>query len=432
MLSIEYLVNNFDEVKAKLARRNFELPSSVIELNDKRRNLAGQISDEREICNQISESVGKSKRDQLLDNQEILELQNEARERKENIKKNEDSLRELQGELKAIMLGIPNIPADHTPDGKSSEDNPILRTWGEKPFFDFNPKDHTEIGERLGILDFERASKISGPRFTSLNGAGSILQRSLASFMLDLHGQKGYKEVTIPYIVTRETMTGTGQLPKFEFDMFRTDVGGREMFLIPTAEVPVTNLHSGETLEEVDLPLKYCCYSECFRAEAGSAGRDTKGMLRQHQFPKVELVHLTKPENSWSELEKLTVNAEDVLQKLGLHYHVVSLCTADLGFSARFTYDLEVWLPGQDKYREVSSCSNCEDFQARRMNTKFRRSATKRAEFVHTLNGSGLAIGRTVIAILEQNQNKDGSVTIPEVLQPYTRFGKILPNGKIA
>lgn len=430
MLSVEYLTENFEEAKEKLARRNFNLSEEIVNLNVKRKGLAEQITNQREVYNQISKSIGEARKNGELGGHEISNLQDEAREKRENIKRDEKTFKELQEDLRTVMLGIPNIPADRVPDGKGSEDNPVLKTWGEKSKFDFDLKDHVEIGARLGILDFERASKASGPRFTILKGPGSILQRSLVSFMLDLHKQKGYEEVSVPYLVSRETMTGTGQLPKFEFDLFKTEVGGRELFLIPTAEVPVTNLHAGEILQESQLPLKYCCYSECFRAEAGSAGRDTKGMLRQHQFSKVELVHFTKPEDSWNELEKLTINAEEVLQKLGLHYQVVSLCTADLGFSARFTYDLEVWLPGQQNYREISSCSNCEDFQARRMNTKFRREETKKTEFIHTLNGSGLAVGRTIIAILEQNQRENGSVIIPEALQPYTNFSVIHPGGK--
>ena len=284
----------------------------------------------------------------------------------------------------------------------------------------------------MDIFDFDRASKLSGGRFVVLKGAGSVLQRSLVSFMLDLHNQQGYREVSVPYLVSRKTMTGTGQLPKFEFDLFKTEVEGKELFLIPTAEVPVTNLHSNETLLEEQLPTKYTCYSENFRAEAGSAGRDTRGILRQHQFPKVELVQLIKPENSWSELEKLRIDAEEVLKRLGLHYQVVSLCTGDLGFSTSYTYDLEVWIPGQNKYREISSCSNYEDFQARRMNTKFIRNETGKKEFVHTINGSGLAVGRSIIAILEQCQRKDGSVVIPEALHPYTKFKIIQPDGKLS
>lgn len=383
MLSVEYLTENFEEAKEKLARRNFNLPEEIVNLNAKRKGLAGQITNKREVYNQISKSIGEARRNGKLSGCEISNLQDEAREKRENIKRDEETFKELQEDLRSVMLGVPNIPADHVPDGKGSEDNPILKTWGEKPIFDFDLKDHVEIGARLGILDFERASKTSGPRFTISKGAGSVLQRSLVSFMLDVHRQKGYEEVSVPYLVSRETMIGTGQLPKFEFDLFKTEVGGKELFLIPTAEVPVTNLHAGEILQESQLPLKYCCYSECFRAEAGSAGKDTRGMLRQHQFSKVELVHFTKPEDSWNELEKLTINAEQVLQKLDLRYRVVSLCTADLGFSARFTYDLEVWLPGQQNYREISSCSNCEDFQARRMNTKFRREETKKNR-IHT------------------------------------------------
>jgi len=432
MLSLEYIRENFVTAQQKLRRKGFELPEELLDLNARRIDLIGQTNLQRERCNIISGSIGRARGGNQLSDQELTALKDEGKERKGVINANVIEETEIQKKLNTIMLGIPNFPADHAPDGKSDADNVVQKQWGKKPEFDFVFKDHVDLGNSLGILDFDRAGKISGSRFVILKGAGSILQRSLISFMLDLHKAKGYEELTVPYLVSRETMTGTGQLPKFEFDLFKTEVGGKELFLIPTAEVPVTSYHSQETLSENELPIRYSCYSESYRAEAGSTGRDTRGMLRQHQFPKIELVHLTKPEDSWQELETLRINAEDVLQKLGLHYQVVSLCTADLGFSASYTYDLEVWIPGQQKYREISSCSNCGDFQARRMNTKFKRESANKKDYIHTLNGSGLAVGRSIIAILEQCQRKDGSVVIPEALQPYTKFKVILPGGKTA
>jgi seryl-tRNA synthetase len=430
MANIEYIEQNFTTAQQRLRRRGFELPEEVVGLGSRRRELIREINGQRERCNILSGSIGQAMRNGQSGSHEIDVLKEEVKERKATISTDEAEQQEIQGRLDTIMLGVPNFPAEHAPDGKSDADNVVRKQWGRKPEFDFALKDHVTLGNSLDILDFDRAARISGSRFVILKGAGSILQRSLISFMLDLHRTKDYREVTVPYLVSREAMTGTGQLPKFEFDLFKTEVGGKELFLIPTAEVPVTNLHAQEILSEDQLPIRYACYSESYRAEAGSAGRDTRGMLRQHQFPKIELVHLTKPEDSWQELETLRINAEDVLQQLGLHYQVVSLCTADLGFSASYTYDLEVWIPGQQKYREISSCSNCEDFQARRMNSRFKRENTGKKEFIHTLNGSGVAVGRSIIAILEQCQRQDGSVVIPEALQPYTRFKVIHPGGK--
>lgn len=432
MINIEYIKGNFEVAQQRLTRKGFELSHDVVDLSIRKGDLTRLINGEREISNQISNKIRMSLNNGDLTSQEIEKLKEEMRERKTSIIDCENNEKELKEELHGKLLSIPNFPADHVPDGKSDIDNVVREQWGKKPEFDFIPKDHIDLGKAMDIFDFDRAAKISGPRFVVLKGAGSVIQRALVSFMLDLHNQKGYREVSVPYLVSRETMTGTGQLPKFEFDLFKTEVGGKELFLIPTAEVPVTNLHSQEVILEDQLPIKYACYTENFRAEAGSAGRDTRGILRQHQFPKIELVQLTKPEDSWSELEKLRINAEDVLRQLGLHYQVVSLCAGDLGFSTSYTYDLEVWVPGQDKYREISSCSNYEDFQARRMNTKFKRKESGKKEFVHTINGSGLAIGRSIIAILEQCQRKDGSVLIPEALQPYTKFSVIHSNGKIS
>ena len=327
-------------------------------------------------------------------------------------------LKEVEEKLKAIMYEIPNMPAEDVPVGTSDVDNPVVRTWMEPTKFDFEPQAHWDIGEGLHILDFERAAKVSGARFTFYRGLGSRLERSVYNFMLDTHTAKhGYTEIFPPYIVNKASMVGTGQLPKFAEDMFKVE--NQDMYLIPTAEVPVTNYHRSEILNGDELPIKYCAYSACFRAEAGSAGRDTRGLIRQHQFNKVELVKFTKPEESWAELDKLTNDAEDILKLLKLPYHVVRLCTGDLGFSSATTYDLEVWLPASNCYREISSCSNFLDFQARRADIKFRRSPKAKPEYVHTLNGSGLAVGRTVAAILENYQQADGSVVVPEVLRPY-------------
>jgi seryl-tRNA synthetase len=315
-------------------------------------------------------------------------------------------------------MTIPNVPHESVACGIGAEDNPVVRVWGERPSFAFTPRPHWELGESLNILDFTRGAKITGARFTLSRGLGARLERALINFMLDLHTREhGYTEVLTPFMVNRESMIGTGQLPKFEEDLFRID--SVDYFLIPTAEVPVTNIHRDEILNEKELPITYVAYSPCFRAEAGSYGKDTRGLIRQHQFNKVELVKFSKPEESYEELEKLTLNAEEVLKGLKIPYRTVSLCMADLGFSSAKTYDLEAWLPGQDAYREISSCSNFEDFQARRASIRFRREESGKVEFVHTLNGSGLAVGRTLVAILENYQQADGSVVIPEALRPY-------------
>jgi len=336
----------------------------------------------------------------------------------DEIAKSDKELKDVQDKLQAILYNIPNMPAADVPLGKGDQDNPVVRTWSEPTKFSFKPLNHWDIGENLNILDFERAAKVSGARFTFYRGLGSRLERSVYNFMLDTHTAKhGYTEIFPPYIVNAASMIGTGQLPKFAEDMFKIEK--QDMYLIPTAEVPVTNYHRGEILNGADLPIKYCAYSACFRAEAGSAGRDTRGLIRQHQFNKVELVKFTKPEESWAELDKLTHDAEEILQLLKLPYHVVRLCTGDLGFSSATTYDLEVWLPGSNCYREISSCSNFLDFQARRADIKFRRGPKDKPEYVHTLNGSGLAVGRTVAAIIENYQQEDGSVVVPEALRPY-------------
>jgi seryl-tRNA synthetase len=338
----------------------------------------------------------------------------------QRIKALDDELAEIEKQLQEILLFIPNMPHESVVVGKDEKDNPVVKVWGEKPSFNFEPKPHWDIGEQLGILDFERAAKMTGARFTLYWGAGAELERALINFMLDMHTTKhGYTEVLPPFIVNSSSLIGTGQLPKFKNDLFKLE--DWDYYLVPTAEVPVTNIHAGEILEEDELPKYYTAYTPCFRSEAGSYGKDTRGLIRQHQFNKVELVKIVKPEDSYSELESLLANAEAILQALGLHYRVVSLCTGDLGFAASKTYDIEVWLPGQDTYREISSCSNFEDFQARRADIRFRRKGKKKTELVHTLNGSGLAVGRTVVAILENYQQEDGSVVIPEALRPYMK-----------
>jgi len=323
----------------------------------------------------------------------------------------------LAGEVAELELAVPNLPHTSVPVGTDEKANRVERSWGEPPSFGFEPQAHWDLGPALGILDFERAAKIAGARFAVLWGAGAALERALVTFMLDLQRSGGYREVYVPFLVNRDALVGTGQLPKFEADLFR--VAGTELFLVPTAEVPVTNLHRGEILEEASLPRRYCAYTPCFRAEAGSYGRDVRGLIRQHQFDKVELVHLATPETSYVELDVLTRSAEAVLQRLGLAYRVVTLSTGDMGFAAAKTHDLEVWLPGQQCYREISSCSNCEDFQARRADLKYRPAGGGKARLLHTLNGSGLAVGRTLIAVLENYQHADGTVTVPEALRPY-------------
>ncbi|MEH7087303.1 serine--tRNA ligase, partial [Neobacillus drentensis] len=342
----------------------------------------------------------------------------EMREVSDRIKEMDEEVRTLDEKITELTLAIPNIPNENTPIGASEDDNVEIRKWSEPRSFDFEPKAHWDIAQELGILDFEAAAKVTGSRFVFYRGLGARLERALLNFMMDLHSdQHGYEEVLPPYIVNRDSLIGTSQLPKFEEDLFK--LRDTDYYLIPTAEVPVTNIHREEILNVEDLPKKFVAFSACFRSEAGSAGRDTRGLIRQHQFNKIELVKLVKPEESYAALEELTANAEKVLQLLELPYRVLALCTADIGFASAKTYDLEVWLPESNTYREISSCSNFEDFQARRANIRFRREAKGKPEFIHTLNGSGLAIGRTVAAILENYQQADGSVSIPKVLQPY-------------
>ena len=415
MLDIKYLRQNIDFVAGKLRERGQEINlERFIALDEKRRDIIREVEALRNERNTVSKLIGERKKNRQ-DATEIIARMGEVSDR---IKTLDEAQKQADEELQQILMTLPNVPHESVVCGKGADDNPVMRVWGEKPQFPFAPRPHWEIGESLNILDFARGAKITGARFTLYRGIGARLERAIVNFMLDLHtGVHGYTEVLTPFMVNRESMTGTGQLPKFEEDLFRIDKV--DYFLIPTAEVPVTNIHRDEILREQELPITYVAYSPCFRAEAGSYGKDTRGLIRQHQFNKVELVKFSRPENSYEELEKLTENAEEVLKRLKIPYRVVSLCTADLGFSSAKTYDIEAWLPGQDAYREISSCSNFGDFQARRASIRFRREEGGKVEFVHTLNGSGLAVGRTLVAVLENYQQADGSVVIPEALRPY-------------
>lgn len=420
MLDIRYVVENTESVKRALAGRNGEFPvDKAVDLELRRREIIKEVEALKARRNSESAKVAQLKREKQNADEIIADMQKIGGQ----IKELDDKLAVVEAELKDAMLSIPNLPHATTPVGKSDADNVEVRKWGEPTKFGFSPKPHWELGEELGILDWPRAAKITGARFTVYRGAAARLERSVISLMLDLHTSNGYSEILPPYIVNRASMTATGQLPKFEEDAFA--LKNTEYFLVPTAEVPVTNLHRDEILSESDLPIKYCAYTACFRAEAGSAGRDTRGLIRQHQFNKVELVKFTRPSESYDELEKLTNDAEAVLQRLGLPYRVMSLSSGDIGFSSAKTYDLEVWLPSYGRYVEISSCSNFEDFQARRGNIKYRQAATGKPVFVHTLNGSGLAVGRTVAAIMENYQNADGTITVPEALRSYMGCDKI-------
>ncbi|UAC48201.1 serine--tRNA ligase [Bacillus aquiflavi] len=416
MLDLKYLRANFSEIKEILQYRGEDLTDldKFEELDQKRRELIIESEKLKSKRNEVSQKIAVLKGEKK-DADHIIK---EMREVGEQIKALDDQLRNVEEMLDQLLLSIPNIPHKSVPIGETEDDNVAIRKWGKIRQFDFEAKPHWEIANQLEILDFERASKVTGSRFVFYKGLGARLERALINFMLDLHvDEHGYQEVLPPYLVNRASMTGTGQLPKFEEDSFLVE--SEDYFLIPTAEVPVTNLHRDEIMNGEDLPINYVAFSACFRSEAGSAGRDTRGLIRQHQFNKVELVKFVKPEDSYEELEKLTGNAEKVLQLLELPYRVMSMCTGDLGFTAAKKYDLEVWLPSYNTYREISSCSNFEAFQARRANIRFRRDQKAKLEHVHTLNGSGLAIGRTVSAILENYQQADGSVVIPDVLRPY-------------
>jgi seryl-tRNA synthetase len=418
MLDPVYVRDNVDSVRQRLNTRGVDLSKELEQLatlEAHRRRVIPQVEGLKREQNAAGDEVARAKR-QGLDAQPIFEA-NKLRAQK--IKQLEIELDGIEQQRGRLLATIPNLPHESVPIGQSAADNIVVRTWGEIRAFDFEPKAHWDIGTGLGILDFERATKLSGSRFAVLMGAGAQLERALINFMLGLHsGEHGYTEVEPPFMVNSATLYGTGQLPKFEADLFKI-AGDWDLYLIPTAEVPVTNLYRGEILDGRRLPLKYTSYTPCFRSEAGSYGSDVRGLIRQHQFDKVELVKFAVPEMSYDELESLTANAERILQLLGLPHRTVLLCTGDMGFSSAKTYDIEVWLPSQQTYREISSCSNCEGFQARRANIRYRREGTGKTEFVHTLNGSGLAVGRTWIAVLENYQQADGSVIIPEVLRPF-------------
>ncbi|HAA8412823.1 TPA_asm: serine--tRNA ligase [Listeria monocytogenes] len=416
MLDVKLLRNNFDEVKQKLQNRGEDLGEfeKFGELDKRRRTLIVETEALKSQRNEVSQEIAKLKREKQDADAKIEEMRVVG----DRIKTLDIELREIDEKLDMILMSIPNIPHESTPVGESEDDNVEIRKWGEVRAFDFEPKAHWDLGTDLDILDFENAAKVTGSRFVFYKKLGARLERALINFMMDLHSNEhGYEEMLPPYMVNRASMTGTGQLPKFEEDAFLIEA--EDYFLIPTAEVPVTNYHREDILKAEDLPRKYTAFSACFRSEAGSAGRDTRGLIRQHQFNKVELVQFVKPEDSYVALEKLTGNAEEVLRRLELPYRVLSMCTADLGFTAAKKYDLEVWIPSYNSYREISSCSNFESFQARRANIRFRREPGSKPEYVHTINGSGLALGRTVAAILENYQDADGSVRIPKVLQGY-------------
>jgi len=418
MYDLRTLRDNLDAILDQLGSRGADVPWDRIRtLIEQRRALTGQVEQLRHELRKGSDEVAKLKREKQPADTSMAAMKAVG----EQIKKIEDELRGIEETLTDLNLRIPNLPHPSVPVGKDASGNTFTRLWGAPPTLTGEAKSHWDIGEALGILDFDRAAKITGARFVVLTGAGARLERALINYMLDLHTTRhGYREVLTPFLVNRSSMTATGQLPKFEEDLFR--LRDEDYFLIPTAEVPVTNLYRDETLTESALPIKYAAYTPCFRREAGSYGKDTRGLIRLHQFNKVELVAFTKPEQSYEELERLTGHAEAILQGLGLHYRVVTLCTGDMGFSAAKTYDIEVWLPSQNHYREISSCSNFEGFQARRAGIRYKNTAGKKdakTDFVHTVNGSGLAVGRTIVAILEQYQQPDGSVTIPEVLRQY-------------
>ena len=415
MLDPKYIRENIDLVREALNKRKEDVDlDKFLLLDQKRREYIAQVEQLKSRRNKVSQEIAKLKRQKQDTDHLIKEMQDVSK----TIKEYDDRVREVEEELNRVLLTIPNIPHPSVPVGETDDDNIVVREWGEPTAFGFEPKAHWDIGEDLGILDFSTAGKVTGARFTFYKGLGARLERALINFMLDLHTtEHGYTEIFPPYMVHRRSMVGTGQLPKFEEDAFK--VADTEYFLIPTAEVPVTNMYREEILDESQLPIKHVAYSACFRAEAGSAGRDTRGLIRQHQFNKVELVKFVKPEDSYEELEKLTKDAERVLKLLGIPYRVSMMCTGDLGFTAAKKYDLEVWMPSYDKYVEISSCSNFEDFQARRADIKYRPADKGKTAHVHTLNGSGVAIGRTVAAILENYQQGDGAVMIPEKLVPY-------------
>jgi seryl-tRNA synthetase len=415
MLDVKLLREKLDEVKARMATRGTLIDwDEFVRLDRERREALANVERLKEKKNQLSGAIGKLRKSGA----DASALMREGEEVSAAIRSAEGPLKECEARFEHFILTLPNLPHPSVKVGNNETENLEMRRWGEPSKFAFAPKNHWDIGEELGILDFERAAKIAGARFAVYRDAGARLERALINFMLDLHTREhGYREILPPALVNRAALVGTGQLPKFEEDLFHLAPG--DYFLIPTAEVPLTNLHRGEIIERQDLPIKYVAYTPCFRSEAGSYGKDVRGLIRQHQFNKVEMVKFTEPEDSYDELESMVQNAEAVLQRLRLPYRVVELCTGDMGFGAAKTYDLEIWLPGQNTYREISSCSNCEDFQARRANIRYRKDKKGRPIFVHTLNGSGLAVGRTLVAVLENYQQEDGSVVVPEALRPY-------------
>lgn len=427
MLDLNFVRNNLAIVDEKLRQRGAD-PAAVLQdfrtVETERRQAITELETTKAHRNRASEDIAKRKKA----GEDASALMAETKQLREKIQQLEKAAADSETRLKDILSGIPNLPSDSVPPGKTAEQNVEVRRWGAPPQLDFAPKPHWELGEQLGILDLERAAKLTAARFAVYWDMGARMERALASFMLDLHtGEHGYTEVLPPYLVNSDSMYGTGQLPKFAADLFRVPHGDKDLWLIPTAEVPVTNLYRDEVLDGSRLPISLTAYTPCFRSEAGSYGKDVRGIIRQHQFQKVELVKFARPEDSYDELEKLTRNAEEVLQKLGLHYRVMALCAGDMGFSSAKTYDIEVWLPGQQLFREISSCSNFESFQARRANIRYRPEGKNKPEFVHTLNGSALAVGRTWLAVLENYQQADGSVLIPEALRPYMKADRITP-----
>lgn len=427
MLELNFVRENLPLIEEKLRQRGMD-PAAVLrdfsDIDSRRRQAIAEMETLKARRNRVSEEIAKLKKS----GQDALALLSETKNAREEIQEKEKLAQEFEASLRDILTGIPNLPQESVPVGKTADDNVEVRRWGKPPEFDFPPKPHWELGEALGVLDLERAVKLTGARFAVYWDLGARLERALANFMLDLHTrEQGYTEVLPPFLVNSESMYGTGQLPKFAADLFRVPHGEKDLWLIPTAEVPVTNLYRDEVLESARLPVSLTAYTPCFRSEAGSYGKDVRGIIRQHQFQKVELVKFTRPEQSYEEHEKLTHNAEAVLQKLGLHYRTMALCTGDMGPSSAKTYDIEVWLPGQQLFREISSCSNFEAFQARRANIRYRPEGKSKTEFVHTLNGSALAVGRTWVAIVENYQQADGSVLLPEALRPYMGTDRIVP-----
>lgn len=419
MLNLHYMMSNLEDVKRRLSKRGPEAVANldtIAELGKIRIELLSEVNEKRAELNRKSRRLGNLQKQGRRE--EVESTREKLRDTKEEIKEKEKKLSSIEKEINELMLLIPNLPHESTPDGMDESSNRVEKVWGEKPEFNFNPKPHWEIGEKLGIIDFERAAKVAGARFAVLREAGAMLERALIQFMLEVHTiENGYIELIPPFLVNTQAMTGTGQLPKFKEDSFKVE--DRDLYLVPTAEVPVTNLHANEILDGQLLPLKYCAWTPCFRSEAGSYGKDVRGLIRQHQFNKVELVKFCKPEQSYRELNSMVEDASKILKYLGLHHRIVTLCAGEMGFSASKCYDIEVWIPSHGTYREISSCSNCEDFQARRARIRYREGKGSKPKLVHTLNGSGLAVGRTLIAILEQFQQEDGSVIIPPPLRKY-------------